>query len=182
MGCCFSSDTAAAAASNALHTAANYLDPSAPSSSTPPAPGQQVIPNVHVFKMPDGDTFTARYPSGETVRVRILGIDCPETRQNYGREAGDLGRRLIHNQNVTLHVADTDRYGRIVADVIMPNGQSFGEAMLAAGAAWHYKAYDKRPHLASLENEARQARRGLWQFARPQPPWDYRKRLRENGK
>lgn len=131
--------------------------------------------------MPDGDTFTCRYGAGETARVRVLGIDCPETRQNYGREAGDLGRRLINNQTVTLHVATTDRYGRVVADVVMPNGQSFGEAMLAAGAAWHYKAYDKRPRLAQLELEAKQEKRGLWQFARPQPPWDYRKRIREGG-
>lgn len=202
MGCCFSSEQqpsqsptspasyAAAVASNALHSAANYIDPSSATSAPLPAPTapnvKQVIPNAQVFRMPDGDTFTCSYTSSTgakaTARVRILGIDCPETRQNYGREAGDLGRSLINNRVVTLHVHDTDRYGRIVADVIMSNGQSFGEAMLAAGAAWHYKAYDKRERLARLETEARQARRGLWAFARPQEPWEYRKRIRNSGK
>lgn len=51
-------------------------------------PGLQVITGAYVFKMPDGDTFTCDYTnaSGQkaTARVRIMGIDCPESNQNFG--------------------------------------------------------------------------------------------------
>ncbi len=102
----------------------------------------------------------------------------------------------------------TDRYGRLVADVILENGLDYGQEMLRKGAAWvsffsyyfnlnrlllcmsdvgfnfslvaqHYKAYDKRQELADLEQEARNAGVGLWSYARPQEPWVYRKKKRE---
>lgn len=50
--------------------------------------GLKVIENAYVFRMPDGDTFSCDYinDNGEkaTARVRIMGIDCPESKQNFG--------------------------------------------------------------------------------------------------
>lgn len=110
-----------------------------------------------------------------------MAIDCPETRQNHGPEAGAYARSMIEGTSVTLHVHTTDRYGRLVADVITRDGRNLGEEMLRSGCAWHYKAYDKRQNLAELERQAQEDKRGLWAFARPQPPWDYRRRKRETG-
>lgn len=95
------------------------------------------------------------------------------------QDARQIGEKLIFRTNVTLHVHTTDRYGRLVADVITQSGLNFGEEMLRQGAAWHYKAYDKRQNLAQLEVDAREARIGLWAFPRPQEPWEYRRRKRQ---
>lgn len=59
---------------------------------------------------------------------------------------------------------------------------NFAEDMLRAGAAWHYKHYDKREKYAQLEQEAREAKRGLWAGARPMAPWEYRRRYRNHDR
>lgn len=191
MGQCFSSSKpakhspvayAANVASAALHDVADVVSAHAGGAPAPSsAKVRYTIQRAFVAKMPDGDTFTAEYVdvrSRERVssRVRVMAVDCPETRQNFGEEAGNIGRSLIMGKTVTLHVHTTDQYGRVVADVVLPGGRDFASEMLSAGAAWHYKAYDTREALAALEDAARRRKVGLWAFARPQPPWEYRRR------
>lgn len=145
----------------------------------------QQVTTAYVQKMPDGDTVTCSYTDengqNATTRVRIYAIDCPETAQNFGPEAREIGQAVLFNKTVTLHPKTVDRYGRLVADVVTEDGYSYSEYMLKKGAAWHYKAYDSNPKLAQLEAEARDNRVGLWSYARPQPPWDYRRRRRNQN-
>lgn len=158
--------------------------PSAPPSTTttPAAIADGPITHAYVSRMPDGDTLTCTYtaPDGQkaSVRVRVFAIDCPETAQNFGLDAKQIGQALLLHKTVTLHPHTIDRYGRLVADVVTHTGINYSEYMLRKGAAWHYKAYDNSPVLAQLEIDARASRVGLWAFPRPQPPWDYRRRHR----
>ncbi|NQT17374.1 MAG: thermonuclease family protein [Planctomycetes bacterium] len=47
------------------------------------------------------------------------------------------------------------------------------------GLAWWYRKYaPKDKQLATLEEEAREAKRGLWADATPVPPWEWRSRKR----
>lgn len=181
MGACFSllKPAAQTAASGAAHYVQSELGLSGASGST--AASDALTPpkkapiafhhNALVSKMPDGDTVTATLESGESVRVRVFAIDCPETKQNFGKEAGDIGRHLIFNKRVTLAVQTTDRYGRTVAEIIMPDGRCFGREMLRKGAAWHYADYDKREELDALMVKAKEKKIGLWAASRPQKPW-----------
>jgi endonuclease YncB( thermonuclease family) len=50
--------------------------------------------------------------------------------------------------------------------------------MLKAGLAWHYKQFDSNPIYAKAEEEARAARRGLWQDKNPIEPHEFRKAKR----
>jgi endonuclease YncB( thermonuclease family) len=74
----------------------------------------------------------------------------------------------------------TDRYGRQVCQVFI-QGRDVGLAQVAGGMAWHYRQYERdqagedRWRYAEAQDEARAARRGLWQDARPVPPWDFRR-------
>ena len=70
---------------------------------------------------------------------------------------------------------DTDRYGRFVADVLLPDGKSLNRELVRAGLAWHYVRYSNDVTLARLESDARASRRGLWADTRPVPPWEFRK-------
>jgi len=55
--------------------------------------------------------------------------------------------------------------------------------MVAEGYAWAYRQYLDRPHASeyiSLEEQARAKRLGLWQQNNPQPPWEFRRSLKNS--
>ncbi|MBE6441663.1 MAG: nuclease [Desulfovibrio desulfuricans] len=119
---------------------------------------------------------------GDTVKltdrrvVRVAGIDTPELRQGkekpqyYAREALEEATRLARGKEVRLMVVNNDqekdRYGRLVADVILPDGRSLSDVMVSSGAAYVYphKGLDEHftERLRKLQNEAVIARRGMW--------------------
>ncbi len=73
------------------------------------------------------------------------------------------------------YVFGLDRYGRTIADVILPDGRVLNRELVRAGFAWWYRRYAPEDEtLEQLECEARGARRGLWADAEPVPPWEWR--------
>ncbi len=121
----------------------------------------------------DGDTVKVLV-SGKQVKVRLEGIDCPESHQDYGNKAKQFTAKLIFGKDVTVKVTDTDRYGRAIGRITV-NGTDVNLAIVRAGLAWHYKAYSSEKALADAETAARRARIGLWSHPHPIPPWDFRK-------
>ncbi|KAJ8764019.1 hypothetical protein K2173_004900 [Erythroxylum novogranatense] len=111
-------------------------------------------------------------------RIRLMGIDAPESSMPYGQEAKQELIKLIQGKSVRIFVYTEDRYGRLVGDVYC-NGIFVQEALLKKGCAWHYTAYDQRVELASWEKEARLKRTGLWAAPNPEEPWEWRKDRRE---
>jgi len=47
--------------------------------------------------------------------------------------------------------------------------------MIRDGYAWNYVKYSKSETFGQLEQEARDAGRGLWSDAEPIAPWEFRK-------
>ncbi|KAG7565887.1 Staphylococcal nuclease (SNase-like) OB-fold [Arabidopsis suecica] len=111
-------------------------------------------------------------------RIRLSGIDSPESKMPYGKEAHDELLKMVEGKCLKVLVYTEDRYGRCVGDIYC-NGKFVQEVMLKKGLAWHYVAYDKRAELAKWENEARQKRIGLWASSNPEKPWEWRKNKRE---
>lgn len=122
----------------------------------------------------DGDTIEVTR-SGEIYRVRLEGIDCPETNQAFGEEATRFVYDLCYGENVKMDVIGIDRYGRYLAKIILSDGSELNEELLRAGLAWHYKEYNNEERYAQLEKEARKAGIGLWSDANPIAPWDFRR-------
>lgn len=112
-------------------------------------------------------------------RIRLRGIDAPESAMPYGKEAKEELTKIIQGKSLRVLVFDEDRYGRCVGDIYC-NGIFAQELMLKKGLAWHYAAYDKRPELEKWEKEARAKRIGLWAARNPDMPWEWRKQKREN--
>lgn len=110
-------------------------------------------------------------------RIRLRGIDAPESSMPYGKEAKEALLRIVEGKSLRVLVYGEDQYGRCVADIYC-NNKFVQESMLKKGFAWHYSAYDKRPELASWEKAARAARVGLWASSNPQEPWEWRKNRR----
>ncbi|KAI3996136.1 hypothetical protein MKX01_031490 [Papaver californicum] len=113
-------------------------------------------------------------------RIRLRGIDAPENKQPFGKEAKKELTKLVKGNRVIVHVYEEDKYGRLVGDVYC-RGKFAQEVMLKKGLAWHYAAHDKRPQLIKWEKEARAAKVGLWASANPEKPWEWRRNNPREG-
>ncbi|MDR2771981.1 MAG: thermonuclease family protein [Elusimicrobiota bacterium] len=114
-----------------------------------------------VTKVLDGDTVNLVTYEGETLKIRLYGLDAPEKAQNYGPQASAALARWISGKEVEVEIYDVDRYGRSVG-VIKIN---VNQQMIIDGNAWHYARYDKLNTAAvwqADENMAKAQRLGLW--------------------
>ncbi len=83
---------------------------------------------------------------------------------------------LVFGKTVTVQVLDRDRYGRTVGDVLLRDGRSLNREQVRAGFAWWYRRYAPDDEiLKQLEQEARDAQRGLWADPHAVPPWEWRR-------
>ena len=118
----------------------------------------------------DGDTIEI-----SDQRIRLYGIGCPEKRQAFGKRAKQFTSRLTYGKDITVHVYEQDRYGRSIADVMLPDGRVLNHELIKAGFAWWYRKYaPENEALEQLEQEARAAKRGLWADANAVSSWEWR--------
>jgi len=120
----------------------------------------------------DGDTITVLRDSN-SIKVRLFGIDCPESGDDFASKAKQFTSRLVFGKTITITPVDVDRYGRTVARV-SSEGTDVSVALVSAGLAWHYKEYSSDLDLASAEELARKAQAGVWSLPNPIPPWEAR--------
>ena len=131
-----------------------------------------------IARVIDGDTVDVDFVvDGRTVtdRVRLIGIDTPETKKPdtpvecFGPEASARTEQLLPEGTevrVVLDVEERDDYGRILAYVYRVADDVFvNRQLLADGMA---RVLPIRPNvslateLQAAEAEARRALRGLW--------------------
>ena len=133
-----------------------------------------------VVRVADGDTITILDGANVQHRIRLQGIDAPESHQAFGTQSKKNLSDLIFDREVTVEYEKTDQYGRIVGKVLL-DGTDVNLEQIKAGMAWHYKEYQReqsavdREVYARAEDEARNARRGLWADADPIEPSAFRK-------
>lgn len=126
----------------------------------------------------DGDTIEIMHLH-QAERIRLRGIDCPENGQAYGTRAKQATGELVFGKAVTVNTKGLDKYGRTIADVLLPDGTNVNQELVKSGWCWWYRKYAPiNPTLERLEFEAREAQRGLWADPEPVPPWEYRKAVR----
>lgn len=138
-----------------------------------------------VVGVSDGDTITVLDSTMTQHKIRLAGIDAPESKQAFGQVSKKHLSALVFDRDVTLDCGKTDRYKREVC-VVMVDGQDANLAQLKAGMAWWYRQYQKEQTVAqradyeAAEATARAGRVGLWQDADPVPPWEWRHSTHEN--
>jgi micrococcal nuclease len=158
--------------------------PTLPASATITEPAPTVaslnLPVATVISVGDGDTLRMDY-QGQTITVRFACIDAPETSQTpWGPAATERLRQLIpRGSSLQFREADTDRYGRMVAEVYA-GGQLVNLQMVREGHAVVYTQFlsscpDTKDLLLQAEQEARQQRLNFWNQDNPLMPWDYRR-------
>ena len=78
----------------------------------------------------------------DQVKIRLYGIDAPESGQPFGKAAKQNLSSMVHGQSVQVKVMDTGRYGRAVARIFV-DGTDVNSAQLPSGYAWLYPQYCK---------------------------------------
>lgn len=127
----------------------------------------------------DGDTIEIR---GR--RIRLHGIDAPESRQRCyteKRQAWRCGQRAsfalsnyLGRSNLNCDIRDTDRYGRSIA-VCRKGGADVNAWMVENGWAVAYRRYSS--DYVGAERRARSRRANIWS-ASFELPWDWRRAQR----
>ena len=145
-------------------------------------PGQSFTGKV--TSVIDGDTYKVDRPVGPVVKVRLWGVDAPETAQPYGTAATRAARHLVGGETVRAHVEEIGRYGRAVASLEV-QGSDLGALLNRRGLGWWYRKYASREtEYARLQRQARNAGRGLWSqsdSSDPVPPWTWRSRTSDSS-
>ena len=127
-----------------------------------------------VIGVTDGDTIKVLV-NKETVKVRLEGIDAPESGQSYGKKAKEALAEMVAGKTVTVKKTGTDKYQRTLGIMIVGDVDANAK-LIEDGWAWHFKKYNDEDRLAKLEEAARKAKRGLWADENPLAPWEYRAR------
>ncbi len=131
-----------------------------------------------VAQCTDGDTLVL--DTGQ--RVRLAGVDTPEKGskdtppQHYASEAQRFTCEQTRKQRITvvpLSKNSRDRYQRLVAEIILPDGGSLNEQLLRQGMASFY-AHKNLPEelvrrLTKAQSEALDKRAGCWAFVLTRP-------------
>ena len=132
-----------------------------------------------VVGVSDGDTIKVLDSSKKEHKIRLMGIDAPEKKQDFGTASKQALSNYIYQKEVTVEYKKKDRYQRILGKVILEK-QDICLAMISDGMAWHYKDYEKeqsktdRDLYSQAELKAREAKRGLWQDSKAIKPSEFR--------
>ena len=134
-------------------------------------------------KITDGDTIVL----ANSIKIRMAGIDAPESRQQCADEkgneyaCGDAATRhlmqIIGDGRVQCALHGSDRYGRYLMTCYKPDGTDIHAQMVRDGYAV-VSTYDPDIYLGA-ENEARENKRGIWRGTFHHPHC-YRHRKKQN--
>src|SRR5215475_3929319 len=141
-----------------------------------------------VVGVSDGDTITVLDASNQQHKIRLEGIDAPESNQDFGSRAKQSLSDLVFGKTVTVTSSKRDRYGRTLGKVTL-DGKNINLEQMRLGFAWFdrlsaaielsredakwsredFTAYEQ------AEAQARKERRGMWADGEQMSPWDYRR-------
>lgn len=128
--------------------------------------------SAKVVKVSDGDTITVLTQNKESIKVRLYGIDAPETKQDFGKASKQYLSSLIAGRIVEVKSSGQDRYGRVLGTIYL-DGADINAKTVEEGYAWAFVKYSKI--YAAQQSKAIKNKAGLWRQKDPQAPWDFRK-------
>lgn len=121
----------------------------------------------------DGDTLYVMV-DGESKPVRLAQIDAPEKAQPFGRKSEQSLRELVGKKTVQVTWSQSDRYGRLVGQVVA-DGVDVNAEQVRRGFAWVYRQYAHDRSLLELEAKAKASGSGLWADPHPIEPAEWRR-------
>ncbi|EPT0409129.1 thermonuclease family protein [Campylobacter upsaliensis] len=134
-----------------------------------------------VSRVIDGDTIELLAKTSKTnpynhiakLKIRLYGIDAPELKQAYGKEAKEFLSALVLKQEVGLIIENKDKYERIVGTIFL-KGKDINKEMVKNGYAHAYESFSKK-YLAE-QADAKMFKLGLWQDEKAVKPSEFRRK------
>ncbi|WP_416546316.1 thermonuclease family protein [Limnohabitans sp. DCL3] len=110
----------------------------------------------------DGDTvLLVREGQHAPIKLRIDGIDAPETCQPGGAESRDELMRMVLRKSVQVVDLGQDVYGRQIGRLTL-NGVDLGAEMVRSGRAWAYRFRTGQGPYALLQRQAQKQKMGVF--------------------
>ena len=148
-----------------------------------------------ITKITDGDTVHLLTPEQTILKVRLYGIDAPETDkinnktgrvnkpgQPYGEESMSALANKIMGKKVKVDILDIDKRYRRMVGMIYLDDRNINLEMIREGYAEAFIEYLKeepyKSEFLKVEREARAAKKGIWSLPAYERPRAFRKRLR----
>ena len=139
---------------------------------------------VKITRVIDGDTMDVRFKDGSTDRVRLLGVDTPETNAankpneyrditdlkcltKWGDKSDDYARSILDGKEVRLvfdeAAGERGYYGRLLAYIEI-DGYDFNESLISKGYARVYEegTSSRKKRYLLEQNRVISAGKGLW--------------------
>ena len=126
-----------------------------------------------VTRVTDGDTLWVAPTSGAPRKIRIDGIDAPESCQAGGVAAAVALRNKLLRRRVQVATRALDEYRRELATVRL-DGEDVGGWMVERGHAWSYRYRRDPGPYQRQEQQARRAARGLFADHAAMNPREFR--------
>jgi micrococcal nuclease len=156
-------------------------------SSLPPPPQNEATEKsalVKIIKVVDGDTMDVRFKDGTTDRVRLLGVDTPETNTKnkpneygditdlkcltkWGDKSDDYAKTILDGKEVRLvfdeAAGERGYYGRLLAYIELED-YDFNESLISRGYARVYQegTSSREERYLSIQNRIILQGIGLW--------------------
>ncbi|TDE12936.1 nuclease [Dyadobacter psychrotolerans] len=134
-----------------------------------------VLPQVlkaEVIGIQDGDTielkfvFTGKkagHRKDMPLRIRFLHVNSPERGKPYYKVAKQFTSDLCFRKVVQIrHEGNFDRYGRLLGELVLPDGKVLNKELVKKGYAVHFKKYSSSAEYSNLEIQARNKKIGIW--------------------
>lgn len=140
--------------------------------------GQKFVPGIQaanlfilvegkVKKVFDGESFDIENKDGIFYRVRMLGIDAPNMKQEFGDRSQKNLSDLILGKNATVIIRKNDAAGRFIGTIYC-GGEDINRKQIETGMAWYFRQNgyepmeDDRRLYEQSERQAQDKRNGLW--------------------
>ena len=142
----------------------------------------QVLADIEgvISRVIDADTVIIKNEKGDKYKVRLLGIDAPETRQHFGKEAKNYLSNIVLGKALIVIGSNEDRYKRLLGKLVL-DGEDINLNLVKNGMAWHYKRFkssqEKKDQIlySNAEKYAKVKKLGLWSKGLQIAPWQWRK-------
>lgn len=126
-----------------------------------------------VIGISDGDTVKVLNAEKQQIKIRLVEIDAPESKQAFGTQSKQSLSDICFKKTVVVDDRGTDKYkrtlGRVKCDGVDANAEQ-----VKRGMAWAYRQYLTDQSIISLEETAKASKQGLWADENPTPPWEFR--------
>lgn len=124
----------------------------------------------------DGDTCEFRKRNGKTLKVRVFGIDAPESGKPFAKESKRMAVSFLSRGPADLFCTGKS-YKRHVCRIQVGN-HDLAEYLVEQGLAWDYPKYSKGKYKAT-QLKAMALQRGVWSLQRFESPTCQRRKSKQ---